>query len=106
MLISLDKGFPGGSAVKNLSAMWEMEVWSMSQEDPLEKEMVTHYSILSWETPWTEEPDGLRDRKRVGHNLATKQQQPSFHSSQIQGLLSDGLQPRNTVQEREVSLRV
>ena len=45
--------------VKNLPAMWETEVQSQSQGDPLEKEMATHSSILVWEIPWTEEPDGL-----------------------------------------------
>ena len=39
-------GFPGGSAVKNLPAMQEAEVWSLGQEDALEKEMATHSSIL------------------------------------------------------------
>ena len=48
--------FPGGSGVKNPPAMQEMQVWSPGQEDPLEKEMATHSSILAWETPWTEEP--------------------------------------------------
>ena len=52
-------GFPGGSAVKNPPAMQEMWVRSLGQEDPLEKEMATHSSILAWEIPWTEEPGGL-----------------------------------------------
>ena len=39
--------------------MQEMWVWSLSQEDPLEKEMVTHSSILAWEIPFTEEPSEL-----------------------------------------------
>ena len=45
-------------------------------EDPLEKEMATHSSILAWEIAWTEEPGGLRSMgsQRVRHNLATKQQ--------------------------------
>ena len=51
-------GFPFGSVVKNLPAMQEMWVWSPGQEDPLEKEMATHPSILAWEIPWTEEPGG------------------------------------------------
>ena len=38
----------------------EMWVQSLSQEDPLEKEMATHSSILAWEIPWTEEPGGLQ----------------------------------------------
>ena len=40
--------------------MQETWVWSLRQEDPLEKEMATHSSILAWEIPWTEEPDGLQ----------------------------------------------
>ena len=44
--------------VKNLPAMWETRVLSLSQEDPLEKEMATHSSILAWKIPWTEEPGG------------------------------------------------
>ena len=44
-------GFPGGSAVKNLPAMQEMQIWSLGREDPLKKDMVTHFSILAWEIP-------------------------------------------------------
>ena len=40
--------------------MQETRVWSLDWEDPLEKEMVTYSSILAWETPWTEEPGGLK----------------------------------------------
>ena len=46
--------------VKNLSAMQETQVQSLYQEDPLEKEMVTHSSILAWRIPWTEVPCGLQ----------------------------------------------
>ena len=45
--------------VKCLPTMWETWVRSLGQEDPLEKEMSTHSSILAWEIPWTEDPDGL-----------------------------------------------
>ena len=47
------------------------------QEDPLEKEMATHSSILAWEIPWTEEAAWLQSigSQRVGHDLETKQQQ-------------------------------
>ena len=45
--------------VKNLPAMQETQVQSLGQEDPLEKGMVTHSSILAWRLPWTEEPGGL-----------------------------------------------
>ena len=51
-------GFPGGSVVKNLTAMQESWVQSLGQEDPLEKEITTHSSILVWRMPWTEEPGG------------------------------------------------
>ena len=55
--------------VKHLPAMRETQVRSLGQEDPLEKEMATHPSILAWETPRTEEPRGLQfmGLQRVGH---------------------------------------
>ena len=46
--------------VKNPPAMQETKVWSLGWEDPLEKEMASHSSILAWRIPWTEEPDGLQ----------------------------------------------
>ena len=46
--------------VKNLPAMQETRVQSLDREDPLEKEMATHFSILAWEIPWIEEPGGLQ----------------------------------------------
>ena len=45
--------------VKNPPAMWEAWVRSLGWEDPLEKGMATHSSILAWRIPWAEEPDGL-----------------------------------------------
>ena len=48
--------------IKNLSAMQEMCVRSLSQENPLEKEMATHFSILAWRIPWTEKPGGLQSK--------------------------------------------
>ena len=50
--------------------MQETWVRSLGQEDPLEKEMATHSSILNWEIPWTEEPGGLQfmGHRRVGHD--------------------------------------
>ena len=64
-------GFPGGSVVKNLPAMLEPQeilVWSLGGEDPLEKGMATHSSILAWRIPWTEKPGGLQSMgsQRVG----------------------------------------
>ena len=54
--------------------MQETQVQSLGGEDPLEKGMATHSSILAWKIPWTEEPGGLESwgSQRVGHNLATK----------------------------------
>jgi len=56
--------------VKNLPAMQEIQVHSLSGEDPLEEGMATHSSILAWRIPWTEEPGGLQSigLQRVGHN--------------------------------------
>ena len=53
------------------------KIQSLGQEDPLEKEVVTHSSIFTWETQWTEEPSGLRTMglQRVRHKLVTEQQQ-------------------------------
>ena len=46
--------------VKRLSTMWETQVQTLGEEDLLEKEMVTHSSILAWKIPWTEEPGRLQ----------------------------------------------
>ena len=56
--------------VKCLSAILETWVRSLGQEDPLEKEMATHSSILAWKVPWTEEPGRLQFiwLQRVGHD--------------------------------------
>ena len=64
-------GFLGGSAVKNPSAD------AGDKEDPQEKEMETHSSILAWEIPWTEGPGGPQSTgsQRAGHDLATEQHQ-------------------------------
>ena len=70
--------------LKRLPSMWETWVQPLGQEDPLEKEMATQSSILTWRIPWTEEPDGPQSADcRVGHDwttslslsLATRQQQ-------------------------------
>ena len=51
----------------------ETQVWSLGWEDPLEKEMATHFSVLAWKIPWTEEPGELQSMwlQRVRHDLAT-----------------------------------
>ena len=56
--------------VKNLPAMQETWIQSLSREDPREKGMATHSSILAWRIPWTEEPGGLQSLglQRVRHN--------------------------------------
>ena len=64
---------PAGSEVKRLPAMQETWVRSLGWEDPLEKEMATHSSILAWRIPWTEEPGGLQSTglQRVRHSQVT-----------------------------------
>ena len=59
--------------VKRLPTMQETRVQSLSQEDPLEKEMAPHSSILAWKIPWMEEPGRLQSMgsQRVGHDWAT-----------------------------------
>ena len=52
-------GFPGGLVVKNLPANAQDTDSILGQEDPLEKKMTTHSSILAWKISWTEEPGGL-----------------------------------------------
>ena len=76
----LSMGFSRGASlivqtVKSLSATWETWVQPLGWEDPLEKEMAIHSSILAWKMPWTEEPGGLQSLglQKVGPNLATKQ---------------------------------
>ena len=56
--------------VKNLPAMWETQVLSLGQEDPLGKGMATHSSVLAWRIPWIEELGGLQSigSQRVRHN--------------------------------------
>ena len=72
-------GFPGGLVVKNLPAMQEMQVWSLGREDPLQEEMATHSSILTWKIPSTGEPGKSQwdwaislGLQRGRHDLATE----------------------------------
>ena len=65
--VGMDTGVSIGASlvsqrVKNLPAMWETQVRFLSWEDPLEKGMAIHSSILAWRIPWTEEPGGLQSR--------------------------------------------
>ena len=54
------EGFPGGSVMKNPSAVQETPVTFLGQENALEEEMATDSNILAWRIPWTEEPGGLQ----------------------------------------------
>ena len=60
--------------VKSLPAMQETQLQALAQEDPLEKEMATHFRIPAWKIPWTEEPGGLQSMgsRRVRHDWMTK----------------------------------
>ena len=73
IILYLCKGFPAGSAVKNLPAMQEPQetrVWSLGWEDPLEGGMATHSGFLAWRISCAEEPGGLQSigLQRVGHD--------------------------------------
>ena len=59
--------------VKRLPTMWQTQVQSLGWEDPLEKQMAIHSSILAWEIPWTEEPGRVQSMgsQRVGHDRGT-----------------------------------
>ena len=76
MVPNTNRGFPGGSVVKNLPAKQKLWVRSLGQGGPLEKAVATHSRILPWEIPWTEKPGGLQSMRsqRVGHDLETKKQ--------------------------------
>ena len=58
--------------VHNLPATQEAQVQPLGQEDPLEKQLATHSSVLAWETPWTEEPGGLQLRRSQSHARLTR----------------------------------
>ena len=64
------RGFPGGSDSKESAWNTETLVQFLGQEDPLEKGMLIHSSILAWRIPWTEDPGGLQSMgsQRVGHD--------------------------------------
>ena len=65
-----NRGFSGGSAVKNLPAKQETQVQSLGRKDPLEKEMATHCGTLALKIPWMEKPGRLQfmGSQRVGHD--------------------------------------
>ena len=76
------EGGCGGSVVKKLPVMQETWVQSLSWEDPLEKGMATHSSILAWRIPWTEEPGGLQPMRsqRVSCSVASDSLQLTYTS--------------------------
>ena len=77
-------GFPGGSAVKNLPAMQELQetrVRSLGWADPLEEGMATHSSILAWSMPWIEEPGGLSPWGRKELDMTDVTEQGSLSGS-------------------------
>ena len=69
MLLTLNQKIPGltpvlgAQKVKNMPAVQEIQVRSLGWEDPVEKEMATHSSILTWRIPWTEEPGRLKSMR-------------------------------------------
>ena len=73
------QGFLVAQLVKNLPAVQETQVRSLGQEDPLEKEMANHSSILAWKIPWTEERGRLQSMglQRVGHDWVANTQHTS-----------------------------
>ena len=61
------QGFPGGSMVKKKNHLPMQETWvpSLGWEDPLEKDMTAHSSILAWEIPYRAEPGGLQSMESL-----------------------------------------
>ena len=89
-------GLLSGSVIKNLLAMQKTQeagVPSLGWEDPLEKGMVTHSSILAWRIPWTEGPGGLQSigLQRMGHDQADEHVLINFTPKLYLGSFSNGL---------------
>ena len=72
--------------LKPMQEMQDMWVLSLGQEEPLEKDMATHSSILAWRIPWTEEPGGLQSTgpQRVGHNWERVSTHTHTHTLKLQ----------------------
>ena len=70
LFLMADRASLVAQMVKRLPTMRETWLRSLGREDPLEKEMATHSSILAWKIPWTEDPGRLQSMgsQRVGHN--------------------------------------
>ena len=78
--------------LKSLPAMWETRVRSLDREDPLEKEMATHSSILAWRIPWTEELGGLQS---MGRKESDTTKRFHFHTTLKVSCLVQYKAPRN-----------
>ena len=78
--------------------MQETQVWSLGQEDPLEKEMATHFSILTWRIAWTEEPGGLpTGSQRVRHDWSDLARTDHFMLTQIALIMKNSYFPKRLV---------
>ena len=75
------EGFPGGSVVENPPAMYETQVQSLGQEDPLEEGMATHSSTLAWRIPGTEKPGRLQSTG--SHRVRHDEQLPLLHITSL-----------------------
>ena len=83
-------GIPSGSDGTASAPIWETWVWPLHWEDPLEKRIATHSSILAWGIPWTEEPGGLQSMgsQRVEHDWATHTHTPMIIAAAAKSLQS------------------
>ena len=77
--------------VKRLPAMWENWVWSLGQEDPLEKEKATHSNTRAWKIPWMEEPGRLQsmESQRVGQDWTTSLHYWIIYTIYVKGMAED-----------------
>ena len=93
-----------------VSAIQEIQVWSLGQTDILEKERATHSSILAWETSWTEEPGGLQPKglQRFGYDWATKHTNTKQKNTIVINIVSLTIKPNQplTFLEKTSSLRL
>ena len=96
-LVHRSAGFPGGSAVKNLPAVQEMRVRLLVGKIPLNKEIATHFSILAWESPGTEDPGGLQsmgsqlrlNTRQHNSDLAQNANSPEDEKTRCRAVLLD-----------------
>ena len=82
--------FPGGSDGEESAGSAGEPIQSLGWEDPLEKEMATHSSILAWRIPWTEELGGppSMGSHRIGHDWATNTNKEYINSTEVSPLLT------------------